>query len=158
MSSIIGRFIALLFATIMRVTRRSKQLITPILSLLFYFSGIGCRGTTVPDTTPRETTVSVKYIRVLPLTDPYAAEIVSLAWSFPEESGGTDMPKIAEDTFEVGNVRIRTETVITINAFDLRIGAWVSKHLFVNGKNISSDSGYGTTTFVLGNDGKIRRP
>ena len=136
----------------------NKQIIILILTFLFCFVGISCRSTTAPDTTPRETTVRVKYIRALPITDPLVSDIVSLAWSFPDESGSTDMPKVAENTFEVGNVGIRTETVVTINAFDLKIGAWVSKYLFVNGKDISSDSGYGTTTFILGNDGKVRKP
>jgi len=68
------------------------------------------------------------------------------------------MPKVAENTFEVGNVGIRTETVISITAFDLKVGAWICRYLFVNGTYISSDSAYGTTTFILGNDGKVRKP
>jgi len=77
----------------------NKQIIILILTFLFCFVGISCRSTTAPDTTPRETTVRVKYIRALPITDPLVSDIVSLAWSFPDESGSTDMPKVAENTF-----------------------------------------------------------
>ena len=131
---------------------------TGILAFFLCFVDISCRSTTAPDITPREITVTVKYIGALPITNPGASDIVSLGWSFPDESGSTDMPKVAENSYEVGNVGIITETVITINAFDLKIGAWVCKYLFVNGKELPTDSVYGTTTFILGNDGKVRKP
>jgi len=108
-----------------------------------------------PDTTPKNISVEVKYIRIEPwyLESP---EVVSLNWKYSNTQGAAVMPKISENTHAVGNIPIKTETRITMRALDARKRGGVRKRFFINGVElIFNGSEYGDVVFVLHNNGKI---
>ena len=114
-----------------------------------------CVGAVGPDITPKEKTVSVKYIRVQPY-DTQSSERVTLNWEYPNYAGAQGMTKQAEDTFTAGAL-IRTETRITMKIIDWWKPNYVCKRIFIeNQELIFPGTEFGWVQFIYHNDGKIK--
>jgi hypothetical protein len=112
-----------------------------------------------PDTTPKNISVEVKYVRIEPWYLE-SSEVVSLNWKYSNTQGAAVMPKISENTHAVGNIPIKTETRITMGAEDWRKRGKVRKRFFIcfKGKEIElifNGSEYGDVVFVLHNNDTI---
>jgi len=99
---------------------------------------------------------------VQPIPHPEATDLVSLSWEYGTFQGGySDMPQISDDVFQLGGVKIKTETVITIYVSDAQ--EWdggslylVRKDIYIDGQYIDVGSTlYGSVKIIYHNDGKV---
>lgn len=139
-------------------------MISAILPMMMFFTA--CASATGPDDpvdkTPHPKSVTVKYVQVLPLPNPEAADdIATLVWVYdPYQGDFSNMPKTAENTYQIGGVRIETETVIHIYVADPQewngSSNWVGKYIYIDGQELVVSSTYGEVKFKYGNDGIVK--
>jgi hypothetical protein len=118
---------------------------------------------TVTDSS-QATTVTVDYTRVLPMPNPNGLDFPTLAWTYPPSYSNTaGLGKVANDNFTSALIPIRTETVIQIWVIDDKMHngttAFVCRTIKINGQTLDVGTTiYGQTSFILGNDGVVRKP